>query len=72
MLMFLAYSGFVITLWPNIIPPSVTIWEAAAPRDSQVFALIGALIMIPIILVYTFWGYWIFRDKVRVGDQGYH
>jgi len=70
--MFLAYSGFVITLWPNIIPPSVTIWEAAAPRDSQVFALIGALIMIPIILVYTFWGYWIFRDKVRVGDQGYH
>ena len=71
-LMFLAYSGFVITLWPNIIPPSVTIWEAAAPRNSQMFALIGAVVMIPIILAYTFWGYWIFRDKVRVGDQGYH
>lgn len=72
MLMFLAYSGFVISLWPYIIPPSVTIWDAAAPKESQIFALVGAAIMIPIILVYTFWGYWIFRDKVRIGDEGYH
>ncbi|ANF83266.1 cytochrome d ubiquinol oxidase subunit II (plasmid) [Acinetobacter sp. NCu2D-2] len=71
-LVILAYSGFLISLWPNIIPPSVTIWQAAAPASSQLFALIGALILIPIILFYTGLSYWVFRHKVRVGDDGYH
>lgn len=71
-LVFLAFTGFVISLWPNIIPPSVTIWQAAAPESSQLFALIGALILIPIIIGYTILSYWVFRDKVRVGDEGYH
>ncbi|WOE30777.1 MULTISPECIES: cytochrome d ubiquinol oxidase subunit II [unclassified Acinetobacter] len=71
-LVVLAYSGFLISLWPYIIPPSVTIWQAAAPANSQLFALIGALILIPIILFYTGLSYWVFRDKVRVGDEGYH
>lgn len=71
-LVFLAYTGFLISLWPYIIPPSVTIWQAAAPQSSQLFALIGALILIPIILFYTGLSYWIFRDKVRIGDDGYH
>ncbi|MHA3098539.1 cytochrome d ubiquinol oxidase subunit II [Acinetobacter brisouii] len=68
----LAYVGFLISLWPNIIPPSVTIWQAAAPYSSQLFALIGACILLPIILVYTGLAYWVFKDKVRVGDEGYH
>lgn len=72
MLVFLAFTGFVISLYPYIIPPSVTIWEAAAPRSSQMFALVGAVILIPIIITYTILSYWIFRDKVRVGDEGYH
>jgi len=71
-LVFLAYTGFIISLWPYVIPPSVTIWEAAAPQSSQLFALIGALILIPIILIYTGLSYWVFRDKVRIGDEGYH
>ena len=70
-LVFLAFTGFVISLWPNIIPPSVTIWQAAAPHSSQMFALVGALILIPIIITYTIVSYWVFRDKVRVGDEGY-
>lgn len=71
-LVFLAYTGFMISLWPYIIPPSITIWEAASPQSSQLFTLIGALILIPIILIYTGLSYWVFRDKVRVGDEGYH
>lgn len=71
-LVFLAYTGFLISLWPYIIPPSVTIWEAAAPESSQLFTLIGALLLIPIILIYTGVSYWVFRHKVRVGDDGYH
>jgi len=70
-LIFLGYSGLGISLWPNIIPPSVTIWEAAAPPQSQGFALVGALFIIPFILMYTAWSYYVFRGKVTP-DQGYH
>lgn len=71
-LVFMAYTGFLISLFPYIIPPSVSIWDAAAPASSQLFALIGALVLIPIIIVYTVMAYWVFRDKVRIGDEGYH
>ena len=71
-LVFFAYIGFIISIWPYVIPPSITIWQAAAPLNSQLFTLIGALILIPIILMYTGLSYWVFRDKVRIGDQGYH
>ncbi len=70
-LVFLGYSGLGISLWPHIIPPSVTIWSAAAPPQSQGFALVGALLIIPMILMYTVWAYYVFRGKVRAGD-GYH
>lgn len=71
LVMFLGYSGFGISLWPHIIPKSITIWEAAAPEQSQLFALIGTLLILPIILTYTAWSYYVFRGKVKVGE-GYH
>jgi cytochrome d ubiquinol oxidase subunit II len=70
-LLFLGYSGFAISLWPNIIPPRISIWDAASPPQSQGFALVGALFIIPFILAYTAWAYYVFRGKVRVGE-GYH
>ena len=70
-LLFLGYTGLAISLWPNIIPPSVSIWDAAAPPQSMGFTLVGALFIIPFILVYTSWSYWVFRGKVRAGE-GYH
>lgn len=70
-LIFLGYSGLGISLWPNVIPPAVSIWDAAAPPQSQGFALVGALFIIPFILVYTAWSYYVFRGKVTP-DQGYH
>lgn len=70
-LVFLGYSGLGISLWPNIIPPNISIWDAASPPQSQGFTLVGALLIIPIILVYTFWSYYVFRGKVRHGE-GYH
>jgi cytochrome bd ubiquinol oxidase subunit II len=71
MLVFLGYSGLAISLWPHIIPPSVSIRDAAAPPESMGFALVGALFIIPIILTYTAWSYYVFRGKVRPGE-GYH
>lgn len=70
-LIFLGYSGLGISLWPNIIPPSVSIWDAAAPPQSQGFTLVGALLIIPLILMYTAWSYYVFRGKVSAED-GYH
>jgi cytochrome d ubiquinol oxidase subunit II len=70
-LIFLGYSGLGISLWPNIIPHSVSIWQAAGPSQSLGFTLVGALLIIPLVLAYTAWSYWVFRGKVRHGD-GYH
>jgi cytochrome d ubiquinol oxidase subunit II len=71
LLLILGYTGLLISLWPNIIPPAVSIWAAAAPPQSMGFALVGALLIIPFILVYTAWSYHVFRGKVRPGE-GYH
>jgi cytochrome d ubiquinol oxidase subunit II len=71
LLLFLGYSGLAISLWPNIIPPSVSIREAAAPPESMGFTLVGALFVIPFILAYTAMSYYVFRGKVKSGE-GYH
>jgi cytochrome d ubiquinol oxidase subunit II len=70
-LIFLSYSGLGISLWPNIIPPGVSIWDAAGPDQSLGFTLVGTLFIVPFILMYTAWAYWVFRGKVRRGE-GYH
>ncbi|QOV61945.1 cytochrome d ubiquinol oxidase subunit II [Kosakonia pseudosacchari] len=70
-LIFLGFSGLGISIWPHIIPPDITLWQAAAPAQSQGFMLVGALLIIPIILVYTLWSYYVFRGKVQHG-AGYH
>jgi len=70
-LFLLGFVGLVISNVPYLVPPSVTVWEAAAVPESQIFTLIGVLIMLPIILGYTAFVYWTFRGKVREGE-GYH
>lgn len=70
-LIFLGYSGLGISVWPNIIPPDITIWDASGPPQSQGFTLVGALLIVPLILMYTAWSYYVFRGKVKAGD-GYH
>ena len=62
--------GLGISIWPDVVPARVTIWQAAAPHTSQLFMLVGALVLIPLILAYTSWSYWVFRGKV--GAEGYH
>jgi len=67
-LLLLGYLGLGISLWPNVIPPDVTIHAAAGPASSLRFALVGALVTIPVILAYTAFTYWVFRGKVRAGE----
>jgi cytochrome d ubiquinol oxidase subunit II len=66
----LSLIGLGISIWPDVIPGRVSIWEAASPRDSQLFMLVGSAVLIPLILAYTAWSYWVFRGKV--GEDGYH
>ena len=69
-LFLLSMAGLAVSIWPDVIPGRVTIWEAAAPRSSQIFMLVGAAVLVPLILAYTAWAYWVFRGKV--GEDGYH
>jgi cytochrome d ubiquinol oxidase subunit II len=70
-LFLLSYLGIAISLWPMIVPHTYTLWQAASSPSTQAFLLIGTLFLLPVILVYTGWSYWVFRGKVR-GDIGYH
>ena len=70
-LFLLSFLGLGISLWPNVIPPDISIWEAAAPPETQIFILIGTAILLPIILAYTGFTYFVFRGKVRP-SEGYH
>ncbi|RIV89533.1 cytochrome d ubiquinol oxidase subunit II [Aurantiacibacter xanthus] len=63
-------AGLGFTIWPNVVPPGITIWDAAAAESSQIFMLVGVAITMPLIIAYTGWAYWVFRGKV--GDEGYH
>ncbi|MBZ6379519.1 cytochrome d ubiquinol oxidase subunit II [Pacificimonas flava] len=69
-LFFLTFIGLGVSMWPDIIPGAVSIWDAAAPEKSQIFMLVGALIIMPLIIAYTAYAYWVFRGKV--GAEGYH
>jgi cytochrome d ubiquinol oxidase subunit II len=67
----LSYAGLGISMYPYIVPQSITIWQAASPATSQIFMLFGVAVLIPLILAYTAWAYWVFRGKVRP-ESGYH
>jgi cytochrome d ubiquinol oxidase subunit II len=67
----IAYVGVGISFYPYMIPPTLTIADAAAPDDSLAFLLVGAVVLVPMVLGYTAYAYWVFRGKVKPGE-GYH
>ena len=67
----LGFTGIGISFYPYIVPTTVTIWDAAAPDESLRFLLIGAMVLVPLILAYTGYAYWVFRGKVDP-EEGYH
>jgi cytochrome d ubiquinol oxidase subunit II len=67
----LSMAGLGISIWPDAVPGRISIWQAAAPADSQLFMLAGVAVLLPVILGYTAWAYWVFRGKVDA-QGGYH
>lgn len=70
-LFFLSFVGLGVSIWPYVVPGRITIWDAAAPEASQLFMLVGISVLIPVILAYTAYAYWIFRGKIDP-EAGYH
>jgi cytochrome d ubiquinol oxidase subunit II len=70
-LFLLAFAGLLVSNAPWVVPGSLTIWQAAAPPASQAFMLIGTLFLLPLVLGYTVFVFWIFRGKVSA-TSGYH
>jgi cytochrome d ubiquinol oxidase subunit II len=70
-LFLMSFVGIAISLWPMIVPYHYTLWQAASSPSTQAFMLIGTLFLLPIILMYTAWSYWVFRGKVSE-TLGYH
>ncbi|GLK79312.1 cytochrome d ubiquinol oxidase subunit II [Methylopila turkensis] len=70
-LFFLGFLGLAISIWPYLVPPTLTFWDAAAAPASQIFMAAGTIVLFPIIIGYTVFVYWLFRGKVREGE-GYH
>jgi len=67
----MAYIGMAISLWPMIVPYHYTLWQAASDPATQAFLIVGTLFLLPVVLMYTAWSYWVFRGKVRA-DTSYH
>ena len=67
----LGFVGLLIGMWPNLLPPSLSIWDAAAPPASQKFVLVGTLVILPAVFGYTWWSYKVFAGKVTA-QAGYH
>jgi cytochrome d ubiquinol oxidase subunit II len=70
-LFLLGYLGLIISNFPYLVPPSLTVWDTAAAPASQIFMLLGTLVLLPLILGYIAFIYWLFRGKVREGES-YH
>ncbi len=64
-LFLLSFIGLAISLWPMIVPYRYTLWQAASSESTQAFLAVGTLFLLPVILMYTGWSYWVFRGKVR-------
>lgn len=70
-LFILGFAGLVISTIPYLVPPTLTFWDTAAAPASQIFFLVGTLFLLPLVLGYTVFVYWIFRGKIAPGE-GYH
>lgn len=64
-----SYIGFCISSWPYIVPHVISIWDAAAAPSSLKFTLYGVAVLLPVLLGYTAYSYYVFRGKVTVAEH---
>jgi cytochrome bd ubiquinol oxidase subunit II len=65
------YLGLAVSIAPYVVPYQLTLWDCAAKDNALALMLVGVVIMLPVILGYTGFVYWIFRGKAKA-EHGYH
>lgn len=59
----LAFHGLAYSLFPWIVPQRLDLWQAAAAPDSLAVIFAGVVVVLPLIIAYTAFAYWVFRGK---------
>ena len=67
----MCYLGLAISIWPMVVPYTISLWAAASATKSQGFLALGTVFLLPIIVMYPGWSYWVFRGKAKA-EAGYH
>jgi cytochrome d ubiquinol oxidase subunit II len=69
-LFLLAFLGLGISLWPYAVPYTVTLWQAASSPPTLAFVGVGTAVIMPLVLAYFAFAYWVFRGKTT-DQSGY-
>jgi cytochrome d ubiquinol oxidase subunit II len=64
------YIGIGVSTWPWLVPFEISLWDAAAAPESQSLLLLGTVFMLPCVLAYTGYCYWVFRGKAGHEPDG--
>jgi cytochrome d ubiquinol oxidase subunit II len=64
------YIGIGVSTWPWLVPFEVSLWDAAAAPESQSLLLLGTVFMLPCVLAYTGYCFWVFRGKASHEHEG--
>jgi cytochrome bd ubiquinol oxidase subunit II len=67
----MCYLGLGISLFPFVVPYAITLRDAASSPSTQTFLAVGTMFLLPLVFLYTFWSYYVFRGKVK-GGMMYH
>lgn len=67
----LTLAGLAISLWPYVVPRHLSVWEVAAPPDTQRFLLWGVAAILPVVLAYTAYAYYVFRGKASAAEANH-
>lgn len=69
LLFWFSYIGLTISIWPYLVPRTITIWQAASNLKTLIFITVGAAILVPVLLGYSMYAYYIFKGKVSDGYE---
>ena len=61
----ISLAGLGASIWPAALPGVMTIWEASSMHRTQAIVAGAIVVILPIIIAYIGYGYWIFRGKTK-------
>lgn len=62
-------AGLGVSIWPAAVPGVMTIWEASSSHRTQIIVAGAIVAVVPLVLMYSVYGYWVFRGKAKVSSE---